>query len=148
VARTVPTDPDQGPAEGFAAMTTQRDLLREDVRFRILRLLQENPEMSQRELARTVGASSGGIHYVLAALVERGMVKLSNFTTAADKRRYAYVLTPQGLAEKTRLARGFVQRKLAEYAALKAEIDAVGADLPADELARIRAELDRTLPAP
>lgn len=104
--------------------------------------------MSQRELARTVGASSGGIHYVLAALVERGMVKLSNFTTAADKRRYAYVLTPQGLAEKTRLARGFVQRKLAEYAALKAEIDAVGADLPADELARIRAELDRTLPAP
>ena len=56
-------------------MTTQRNKLREDVQFRILRLLQDNPEMSQRELAKAVGLSTGGIHYVLNALIERGFVK-------------------------------------------------------------------------
>ena len=70
-------------------MTTQRDKLREDVKFRILRLLQDNPEMTQRELAKQVGVSTGGIHYVLNALVEKGMLKLSNFAAAEDKRRYA-----------------------------------------------------------
>ncbi|MBC7180625.1 MAG: winged helix-turn-helix transcriptional regulator, partial [Roseovarius sp.] len=70
-------------------MATQRDKLREDVRFRILRLLQENPEMSQRDLARAVGVSTGGIHYVLSALLDKGLIKLGNFTAAEDRRRYA-----------------------------------------------------------
>ena len=120
-------------------MTTQRDKLREDVKFRILRLLQDNPEMTQRELAKEVGVSTGGIHYVLNALVEKGMLKLSNFTAAKDKRRYAYKLTPQGIAEKARLTRRFMIRKLAEYEALKAEIEEVGADLSEQDLAEIRA---------
>lgn len=77
-------------------MTTQRDKLREDVQFRILRLLQDNPEMSQRDLAKAVGVSTGGIHYVLNALLDRGLLRLGNFTAAEDKRRYAYVLTPKG----------------------------------------------------
>ena len=122
-------------------MTTQRDKLREDVKFRILRLLQDNPEMTQRELAKEVGVSTGGIHYVLNALVEKGMLKLSNFTAAKDKRRYAYKLTPQGIAEKARLTRRFMIRKLAEYEALKAEIEEVRSDLSEQELAEIRAEL-------
>lgn len=121
-------------------MSTQRDKLREDVRFRILRLLQENPEMSQRELAQAVGVSTGGIHYVLSALIDKGMLKLANFTAAEDKRRYAYKLTPQGIAEKARLTRRFMLRKMAEYEALKAEIDSVSADLPAQELAELRAQ--------
>jgi len=74
-------------------MTSQHDKLREDVKFRILRILQGNPEMTQRELAKEVGVSTGGINYVLNALVEKGMLKLTNFTAAEDKRRYAYVLT-------------------------------------------------------
>jgi EPS-associated MarR family transcriptional regulator len=122
-------------------MTTQREKLREDVKFRILRLLQDNPEMTQRELAKEVGVSTGGIHYVLNALVEKGMLKLSNFKAAEDKRRYAYKLTPQGIAEKVRLTRRFMIRKLAEYEALKAEIDEVRGDLSEQELAEIRAEL-------
>ena len=122
-------------------MTTQRDKLREDVQFRILRLLQDNPEMTQRELAKEVGVSTGGIHYVLNALVEKGMLKLANFTAAEDKRRYAYKLTPQGIAEKARLTRRFMIRKLAEYEALKAEIEEVRGDLSEQELAEIRAEL-------
>ena len=122
-------------------MTTQRDKLREDVKFRILRLLQDNPEMTQRELAKQVGVSTGGIHYVLNALVEKGMLKLSNFTASEDKRRYAYVLTPQGIVEKARLTRRFMIRKLAEYEALKAEIEEVRGDLSEQELAEIRSEL-------
>ena len=66
-------------------MTTQRDRLREDVQFRILRLLQDNPEMSQRDLAKAVGVSTGGIHYVLNALLDKGLLKLGNFTAAEDK---------------------------------------------------------------
>jgi len=120
-------------------MTTQRDKLREDVKFRILRLLQDNPEMTQRELAQAAGVSTGGIHYVLNAPVEKGMLKLANFTAAEDKRRYAYVLTPKGIAAKADLTRRFMIRKLAEYEALKAEIEEVQADLSEEELAEIHA---------
>ncbi len=122
-------------------MSTQRSALREDVKFRILRLLHDNPEMSQRELAREVGVSTGGVHYVLGALVEKGMLKLGNFTAAKDKRRYAYVLTPHGIAERARLTRSFMLRKMAEYEALKAEIEEVGADLSEQDMVEIRARL-------
>lgn len=120
-------------------VATQSTKLREDVRFRILRLFQDDPEMSQRELAKAVGVSTGGIHYVLNALVDKGMLKVGNFTAAKDKRRYAYVLTRKGIFEKAELTRRFMIRKLAEYEALKAEIEEVGADLSEQELAEIRA---------
>lgn len=79
--------------------------------------------MSQRELAEAVGVSVGGIHYVLNALIEKGLVKLGNFTAADDKRRYAYVLTPKGIVQKAALTREFLARKMEEYWALKQEID-------------------------
>ncbi|TDE33633.1 MarR family EPS-associated transcriptional regulator [Antarcticimicrobium sediminis] len=110
-------------------MTSRRTKLREDTRFRVLRLLQENPEMSQRELAEAVGASVGGMHYVLNALIEKGFVKLGNFTAAEDKRRYAYVLTPKGIKEKTNITKNFLKRKVEEYQALKEEIDALEVEI-------------------
>lgn len=110
-------------------MSSNRSKLREDTHFRVLRLLQENPEMSQRELAEAVGVSVGGIHYVLKALIEKGHVKLSNFTAARDKRRYAYVLTPKGLARKAALTRAFLARKMEEYEALRQEIESLSAEL-------------------
>ena len=82
-------------------MTSKRSKLQEDTHFRMLRLLQDNPEMSQRELAEAVGISVGGTHYVLNALIEKGFMKLGNFTAAEDKRRYAYVLTPKGIKNKS-----------------------------------------------
>lgn len=106
-------------------MTTQRDTLREEAQFRILRILQDNPEMSQRELAKEVGISTGGIHYMLNAFLDKGLLKLGNFTTAADKRRYAYVLTPRGLSEKAALTQQFLERKRAEFVALREEIAAL-----------------------
>lgn len=99
------------------------------MRFRILHLLQGNPGMSQRELARAVGVSTGGVHYLLKALLDKGLLKLGNFTAAQDKRRYAYVLTAKGLSEKAALTQRFLVRKRAEYIALKAEIDALEQEL-------------------
>ena len=110
-------------------MTSKRSKLLEDTHFRVLRLLQDNPEMSQRELADAVGISVGGTHYVLNALIEKGFVKLGNFTASEDKRRYAYVLTPQGIARKAALTRAFLARKMEEYEALKEEIEALQSDL-------------------
>lgn len=111
-------------------MTSKRTKLQEDTHFRVLRLLNENPEMSQRELAEAVGVSVGGINYVLNALIEKGLVKLGNFTAAEDKRRYAYILTPKGIARKTALTRAFLGRKMEEYQALKEEIEALKAEVP------------------
>lgn len=110
-------------------MTSKRTKLQEDTHFRVLRLLQENPEMSQRELAAAVGVSVGGMHYVLNALIEKGLVKLANFKAAEDKRRYAYVLTPKGVKEKTGITKRFLKRKIDEYEALKEEIEALEMEL-------------------
>jgi EPS-associated MarR family transcriptional regulator len=110
-------------------MTSKRSKLQEDTQFRVLRLLQDNPEMSQRELAQAVGISVGGTHYVLNALIEKGLLKLGNFTAAEDKRRYAYVLTPKGIAEKAAITSRFLARKIEEYEALKSEIDALSKEV-------------------
>ena len=113
-------------------MTSKRTKLQEDTHFRVLRLLQENPEMSQRELAEAVGVSVGGIHYVLTALIDKGLVKLGNFTAAEDKRRYSYVLTSKGIARKAALTRAFLIRKMEEYEALREEIEALSSELEID----------------
>lgn len=110
-------------------MAGSRKTSQEDVHFRVLRLLEENPEMSQRDLAQAVGISVGGAHYCLNALIEKGLVKIGNFSAARDKRRYAYILTPKGIAEKSALTGRFLKRKMAEYEALKAEIDALKVEL-------------------
>ena len=110
-------------------MTSKRNKLQEDTHFRVLRLLRDNPELSQREMAAAVGISVGGMHYVLSALIDKGLVKLGNFSAAEDKRRYAYILTPNGIAEKSAITKRFLVRKMAEYLALKEEIDALRDDL-------------------
>ena len=110
-------------------MTSKRTKLQEDTHFRVLRMLQENPEMSQRELAVAVGVSVGGMHYVLNALIDKGLVKLGNFTAAEDKRRYAYILTAKGISEKAAITRRFLARKKEEYEALRAEINSLSLEL-------------------
>ena len=122
-------------------MTTQRNKLREDVQFRILRLLQDNPEMSQRELAKAVGLSTGGIHYVLNALLDKRLLKIENSTTTKDKRRYAYLLTSEGMASKANFTKQFLIRKMADYDLLKAEIDEVFEDLSDTEVTELETVL-------
>jgi EPS-associated MarR family transcriptional regulator len=119
-------------------MTSKRSKLQEDTHFRVLRLLQDNPEMSQRELAAAAGISVGGTHYVLNALIEKGLIKLGNFTASEDKRRYAYVLTPKGLSQKALITKQFLERKIEEYWALKFEIEALQREVALHEEAAPR----------
>lgn len=113
-------------------MAGQRSKVQEDVRFRVLRLLHDNPELSQRDLAEAVGISNGSAHYLLSALLDKGLIKLGNFTAAQDKRRYAYILTPKGIAEKAAITKRFLERKIQEYDALKNEIETLRDELGDD----------------
>ena len=119
-------------------MSSSRDRLREDIRFRVMRLLEANPEMSQRELAEAVGISTGSAHYIISALVERGLIKIGNFSASTDKRRYAYILTPRGLAEKAAITGRFLARKHEEYEALKREISQLEAELDGGEAGEVQ----------
>jgi len=104
-------------------MTSRQAKLQEDTYFRVMRILQQNPDLTQRELAKKLGISVGGLNYCLRALMEKGMVKMKNFATSKNKFGYVYVLTPTGMAEKAAITQGFLKRKIDEYEALKAEIE-------------------------
>lgn len=101
--------------------TKQED--KEDLRFRVLKLIEQNPELNQRELAQALGVSLGKTNYVLKALVGKGMVKLENFNKSKNKLGYAYLLTPMGITEKSKLTMAFLKRKTQEYELLKAEVE-------------------------
>ena len=106
-------------------MTSRQSVLQEDTAFRVLRILEQEPSISQRELASRLGLSLGGLNYCLRALVDKGFVKLENFRNNPKKLGYLYELTPQGVAEKAALTGRFLQRKMAEYEALRAEIEEI-----------------------
>lgn len=106
-------------------MTSRRAKLQEDTNFRLMQLLYKNPHMSQREMAKSLGISFGGINYCLNALIEKGLVKIHNFSQNQNKFGYAYLLTPSGISEKAVLTGSFLKRKLQEYEALKFEIKAL-----------------------
>jgi EPS-associated MarR family transcriptional regulator len=106
-------------------MSTQTQ---EDNAFRVMRLLQANPDLTQRELAQELGVSVGGLNYCLKALIDKGWVKMQNFSQSKNKFGYVYILTPNGMSEKAALTRRFLKRKMSEYEALKAEIEALSAE--------------------
>lgn len=91
----------------------------------MLRFLEEHPDHSQRDISRALGVSLGGVNYCLRALIDKGSVKIENFKTSRNKLGYLYVLTPQGVAERAALTGRFLRRKMAEYEAIKAEIEAM-----------------------
>lgn len=103
--------------------------LTDSQRLELLKLLQERPQMSQRDLAQAMGVSLGKANYCLNALMEKGLVKFEKFRANPDKRKYAYLLTPAGLREKTSITMDFLQRKVAEYESLEKEIEALRLDL-------------------
>ena len=94
----------------------------EDTHFRLLRLLETRAELSQRDLARELGTSLGKVNYCLNALIDKGLVKARNFKNSRNKLAYAYLLTPRAIDRKAAIALHFLQRKMAEYEILKAEI--------------------------
>ena len=113
-------------------MTSRRAKLQEDTSFKLLQLLHDNPHMSQREMAKAIGISFGGVNYCLNALIEKGLVKIHNFSQNQNKFSYAYLLTPSGISEKVVLTGSFLKRRLQEYDALKAEIKALKLEIETD----------------
>lgn len=101
----------------------------EAARLAVLRLLEQRPELSQRDLSEALGLSLGKTHYVLHSLLDRGLVKAGNFRRSGNKLAYAYVLTPMGLLEKLRLTRAFLSRKEAEFEQLRHTIAVLKSEL-------------------
>ena len=94
----------------------------QDIRLDLLRRIELNPECTQRELSKEMGVSLGKVNYCIRKLTEKGLVKITNFKHSQNKMGYAYLLTPSGIEEKSRLTFSFLKRKLIEYEVLKKEI--------------------------
>ena len=110
----------------------------EDINLHLLRQLEQEPRLNQRGLARRLGLSLGKVNYCVQALVAKGLIKISNFRRSDNKLAYAYLLTPVGLQEKSRLTIDFLKRKKQEYerlqveiAQLQVEVETLGQDHPA-----------------
>jgi EPS-associated MarR family transcriptional regulator len=106
-------------------LASRREEHQEDVRLRVMRLIDQNPKMSSRQIADKVGIANGSAYYVLTALVKKGFVKLENFKNSQRKGQYSYLLTPKGIREKSLLTHRFIGRKRQEFVALCAEIESL-----------------------
>ena len=113
-------------------MASQREQQREETHFRVMRLLDDDPSISTREIAKKVGISNGAAYYCVTALVEKGFVKLKNFTQSKTKANYIYELTPPGIRAKAALTVSFLERKRHEYHDLKVEIERLESELGVD----------------
>ena len=100
----------------------------DEIQLKVLRILHEQPELSQRNLAKELGVSLGGINYCFKALVDKGWIKLENFSASKHKLGYIYVLTPSGLKSKSLLTMDFLKKKLLEYEQLSNEINVLKAE--------------------
>lgn len=98
-------------------------MLTDEYRYKVLKLLDDNPELTQRQLAKSLGISLGKVNYCLKALIEKGMIKASNFRNNQNKQAYAYFLTPRGIEDKARLTVEFLRIKMAEHRELNREIE-------------------------
>ena len=100
-----------------------------DNEYTLLKVIKDNPEMTQRQLSKELGLSLGKTNYLMRALVDKGWVKLTNFRRSNNKIGYLYVITPKGITEKGVLARNFLERKSIEYFKLKNEIEIIKSEL-------------------
>jgi len=105
----------------------------EEIQFEVLGRLHHTPQVSQRALAKVLGVGLGTTNFCFQALVEKGLVKMQNFSQSKNKLRYAYLLTPAGVAEKSKLTAEFLKRKVAEYETLQAEIQTLKAEMNSEK---------------
>ena len=110
-------------------MASRRKEHQEDAKFRVFQIINENPQMTTREIAQKVGISNGSAYYLLTSLIDMGFIKLSNFKDSSQKIRYSYLLTPKGIREKSLVTSKFLVRKKQEYELLKKEIIKLEQDL-------------------
>ena len=119
-------------------MTNFKTSTQEETHFKVMRLLEANPDLTQRELAKELGLSVGSINYCLKALMDKGLVKMKNFATSKNKFGYVYVLTPSGISEKAVMTHQFLRRKIDEYESLKSEIEMLQSE--ANKVASVQVE--------
>ena len=117
-------------------MASTREQQQQETHFKVMRLLDEDPSISTREIAKKAGISNGAAYYCVTALVDKGFVKLKNFTQSKTKANYIYELTPRGIRAKAALTVSFLERKRQEYEDLKAEIERLESDLGVEEKSR------------
>ena len=110
-------------------MASRRKEHQEDAKFRLFQEINENPQMTTREIAQKVGISNGSAYYLLTSLIDMGFIKLSNFKDSSQKIKYSYLLTPKGIREKSLVTSKFLVRKKQEYELLKKEIIELERDL-------------------
>jgi EPS-associated MarR family transcriptional regulator len=104
-------------------VASRREEHQEDAKARVLQIINNNPQMTTREVAQRVGISNGSAYYLLLSLIEKGYIKLSNFKKTSPKSKYSYLLTPKGIREKSLITNEFLERKKKEYEALRKEIN-------------------------
>jgi EPS-associated MarR family transcriptional regulator len=104
----------------------------DDLQFRVLSAIKGEPDLSQRELAKKLGVSNGKLHYCMRALIDKGLVKLGNFTHSKHHLGYVYLLTPVGIKQKAAMTSAFLKRKVAEYEALRSEIESLTSEIAKD----------------
>ena len=119
-------------------MASQREQQQKETHFRVIRLLDEDPSISTREIARRVGISNGAAYYCVTALVEKGFVKLKNFARSKTKGNYIYELTPRGIRAKAALTIAFLERKKHQYEDLKLEIERLESELSVGDQSKSR----------
>ena len=96
--------------------------MNEEMSYRVIKLVEQNPEISQRQLAEELGVSLGKTNYCIKALIEKGFIKSRNFKNSRNKLAYSYLLTPKGIKEKVRITASFLKHKLSEFDVLQNEI--------------------------
>lgn len=109
-------------------------MLTDEYRYKILKLVDAKPEISQRELASELGISLGKANFCLKALIEVGLLKATNFRNSKNKLAYMYLLTPTGVEEKTKITLRFLKNKMQEYEALKLEINLLSQEIKAEDI--------------
>jgi EPS-associated MarR family transcriptional regulator len=110
-------------------LASRRKQHQEDAKFRVFQIINDNPQMTTREIAQRAGISNGSAFYLLTSLIDMGFIKLSNFKDSSKKIKYSYLLTPKGIREKSLVTNNFLVRKKQEYKLLKEEIIKLERDL-------------------
>ena len=118
-----------GLSQAVACLLILSSFMSEEINLKLMKLIEKNPHLTQRELASAMGMSLGKTHYVLKSLVNVGWVKLSNFRKSNNKLGYAYILTPLGVVEKVAITARFLLKKQNEYESLKKEIEELKAEV-------------------
>ena len=103
--------------------------MNDEAHYKLLKLLEQNPQATQRELATALGVSLGKVNYCLKALIDKGHVKAENFRNSDNKAAYLYLLTPRGIRAKAKISVQYLERKLQEYEALRTEIEELRSEL-------------------